>query len=89
MADKVLLLTCQVVGDPTPDIFWHKDGRELRHNSRVNITYSANGVSTLYISRAMLDDAGVYQVIASNKHGLSVYYAEISVERKLYSRLLI
>ncbi len=77
----MLLLACQVVGDPAPKIFWHKDGRELKNNTRVNITYSPNGASTLYISRAILDDAGIYQVVASNVHGVSVYYAEINVER--------
>lgn len=65
------------------EIFWHKDGREIKNNPRVNITYSPNGVSTLYISRALLDDAGLYQVIAQNKHGISVYYAEMHVERKI------
>ena len=77
----MLLLTCQVVGDPMPEVYWHKDGRELRSNPRVSITHSSsNGASTLYISRALLDDAGIYQVIASNIHGVSVYYAEIAVE---------
>lgn len=65
-----------------PSIHWHKDGRELKNNARINISHLPNGVSSLYISRALLEDAGVYQVIASNANGLSVYYAEIHVERK-------
>jgi hypothetical protein len=82
---NVLLLTCQVTGDPAPKVHWHKDGRELKNNTRVNISHSPNGASTLYISRALLDDAGIYQVVASNVHGVSVYYAEIYVERTLFT----
>ncbi len=80
--NSVLLLTCQVAGSPMPEVKWRKDGHELKNNSRVNITYSSNGVSSLYISNALLDDGGVYEIVASNVHGVSVYYAEIYVERK-------
>ncbi len=78
--NSALLLTCQVFGEPMPEIFWHKDGRQLRPNNRVNITNGHNGASQLFISRALMDDAGVYQVTASNEHGLAVYNGEINVE---------
>ena len=29
-----------------------------------------------------MDDAGVYQVTAANEHGISVYQAEVTVDRK-------
>jgi hypothetical protein len=76
----VLLLSCQVVGEPKPDLFWHKNGREIKSNSRVSITHSANGASSLYIARAIYEDAGVYQITASNEHGIAVYSAEVDIE---------
>ncbi|CAF0740265.1 unnamed protein product [Brachionus calyciflorus] len=78
--NNILSLTCQVVGEPQPELKWFKDGCELISNSRVKITNSPNGVSSLLISRALLDDAGSYQVSASNQHGISVYLADIEIE---------
>ena len=82
--NSALLLTCQVVAEPMPDIYWYKDGRELSNNNRVNIMHSNNGASTLYISRALIDDAGVYQVTASNDYGMAVYHGEIEISRIIY-----
>ncbi|RNA17973.1 muscle M-line assembly unc-89-like, partial [Brachionus plicatilis] len=78
--NKILSLTCQVVGEPQPNLKWFKNGMELFNNSRTNITYCDNGVSSLTIPHVLLDDAGSYQVSASNQHGISVYLAEIEVE---------
>ena len=78
----VLLLTCQAVGEPMPDLIWYKDGRELKSNTRISISHSSNGASSLYIARAFTDDAGVYQVTATNDYGISVYHADIYVKRK-------
>lgn len=78
--NSALLLTVQVFGEPIPDVSWHKDGREITSNNRVNITHGHNGASQLFIARALMDDAGIYQVTASNDHGISVYNGEINVE---------
>lgn len=59
-----------------------KDGKVLKNNPRVSINYSPNGASSLYLERAYLDDAGSYQVTATNEHGTSLYIADIEVERK-------
>ncbi len=32
---SALLLTCQVVGDPKPDLFWYKNGIEMKSNKRI------------------------------------------------------
>jgi hypothetical protein len=54
----------------------------MKNSSRINIKYSANGASSLYISRTIPDDGGVYQITAINDHGISVYHSEIEIERK-------
>ena len=64
--NSALLLTCQVFGEPMPEIHWHKDGREVRMSAtggqqRVSVTHGHNGASQLFIARALMDDAGVYQ----------------------------
>ncbi len=54
----------------------------MKNNLRVNISYSPNGASSLFIASALIDDAGVYQITAINDHGISVYHAEIDIERR-------
>ena len=78
--NSALLLQCQVFGEPMPAIVWHKDGRELRSSNRVVITHANNGVSQLFVSRTLVDDAGIYQVTASNDHGIAVYHSEVNVK---------
>jgi hypothetical protein len=80
LENSVLLLACQVVGEPRPILTWYKDGIELKSNSRVNLVNSSNGASSLYIARALLNDSGVYQVSASNDHGVTIYNAEVDIE---------
>lgn len=48
----------------------------------MSINYSPNGASSLYLERAYPDDAGSYQVTATNDYGTSVYIADIEVDRK-------
>ena len=78
----VLFLACQAVGEPRPSIHWFKDNRLLKTTGRLNIVVSPSGASSLYIAHTQLYDAGVYQVTASNPHGISVFHAEIEIERK-------
>ncbi len=55
----------------------------MKNNKRVNIIYSENGGSSLYISNALIDDSGIYQITAVNDHGISVYHAEVEIERNI------
>ena len=82
------MLSVQVTGSPLPDICWLKDGRELQNNSRIKISKLPNGVSSLFINNAMLDDEGAYQIIANNEHGVSVYHANIIVEGTYFLNIL-
>lgn len=85
---NVLLLTCQVVGEPKPELVWQKDGQTLKNNPRVCINYLPNGASSLYVESAYPDDAGSYQVTATNEHGIAVYIADIEIEGKLITILI-
>ena len=63
-----MTLTCSATGDPTPTIFWLKDGIVLSNSSRRNVTSTFNmsnadnmfTISTLLVSEVMLADNGSY-----------------------------
>nr|CAD7399302.1 unnamed protein product [Timema cristinae] len=61
-------LTCQVVGRPTPEITWRKDGHEVRQDER-HAFCSEEHFHTLEISQATLEDGGNYSASARNAHG--------------------
>ena len=61
----------------------HKDGHEIQNGTRINVKHANNGASSLFISRTFIDDAGIYQVTATNDYGISVYQAEVTVDRNI------
>lgn len=58
------LLISQYVSGPIPTLKCIKNGIEIQSNSRLNISSTS-----LYITNARAEDAGVYECTASNKYG--------------------
>ncbi|XP_068715039.1 fibronectin type III domain-containing protein-like isoform X4 [Montipora foliosa] len=60
-------LSCDVYAEPKPLIKWFRDGSELVASSKVR------QVNTdLVFSNLTLDETGIYQCVAENKHGMIV-----------------
>ncbi|XP_039306923.1 titin isoform X3 [Solenopsis invicta] len=64
-------LTCTVLGNPEPRIYWMKDDQKLdaSHN-RCRVRYE-NGMAYLELRDTLPEDAGVYTCVAENTHGTS------------------
>ncbi|XP_026670517.1 myosin light chain kinase, smooth muscle-like [Ceratina calcarata] len=62
-------LTCQVMGHPTPEITWFKDGKEIHQDERHAFWDNDSNFYTLEIIQAMLEDSGCYMVTARNVNG--------------------
>lgn len=54
---------------PAVGITWHCNGLRLRPSRRVQATLNTDGVVTLIISQATIQDTGVYTCVASNAVG--------------------
>ncbi|KAF4519135.1 hypothetical protein B566_EDAN007408 [Ephemera danica] len=61
-------LTCQVTGQPTPKVTWHKDGEAIKLGDRY-IASSSELFHTLELSGAREEDSGVYSATACNELG--------------------
>uniref|UniRef100_A0A8C5X6K5 Hemicentin-1 n=1 Tax=Malurus cyaneus samueli TaxID=2593467 RepID=A0A8C5X6K5_9PASS len=59
-------LTCEVTGNPTPQITWLKDGQALAKAGDPRVVSSGQ---SLHISEAQLGDTGRYTCVASNTAG--------------------
>ncbi|XP_068713298.1 fibronectin type III domain-containing protein-like [Montipora foliosa] len=67
-------LSCDVYAEPEPQIKWFRDGVELVASSKVR------RVNTdLLFSDLTLDEAGIYQCVAENKHGMIVSSTYVEV----------
>lgn len=51
---------CKVVGNPTPEIRWLKDGIDLRNTNRIKIESNPDGTQRLIITGVLPSDDGYY-----------------------------
>ncbi|KAG1962071.1 contactin-3 [Pimephales promelas] len=72
--DERLFWECKANGKPKPSYSWLKNGELLAAEDRIQIE---NGALT--ISSVNLSDAGMYQCVAENKHGIIYFGAELVV----------
>ncbi|XP_030812676.1 contactin-4 isoform X2 [Camarhynchus parvulus] len=65
---------CRASGRPKPSYRWLKDGEPLLPQGRVQLEQGS-----LTIANVSLSDAGMYQCVAENRHGVIFASAELSV----------
>nr|XP_018906228.1 PREDICTED: muscle M-line assembly protein unc-89 isoform X2 [Bemisia tabaci] len=77
-----LSLVAPFIGNPIPEVLWHKDGQVIHPSERIRFYCDAHKVG-LEIPKADLADAGVYSVFLKNCHGEATTAGKANV-RKLY-----
>uniref|UniRef100_A0A674NNF8 Contactin-3-like n=1 Tax=Takifugu rubripes TaxID=31033 RepID=A0A674NNF8_TAKRU len=65
---------CRANGKPKPSYTWLKNGQQLLSGDRITVVDGVLSVSALALS-----DAGMYQCVAENKHGVIYFAAELMV----------
>lgn len=76
-----LTLEVEVYGNPEPDIKWFKDGIQIKSNDRVEIQHESkqSDIYRLRIKSCKVEDAGTYEVRASNFVGESTSACKVGV----------
>ena len=72
-----------VIGTPTPEIWWYRNGEELHDSPTVRIAVRPDGTSTLIFPRVKPGDHGKITCKAENAAGLASCTAKLIVEGKL------
>lgn len=75
-----LKLEAQVEAFPAPEMKWTKDGHPLRPSAHVVLSSTPSGLVTLAIEKAKPEDAGVYELIVSNRMGDATSAAKVIVK---------
>uniref|UniRef100_A0A8C2DE08 Ig-like domain-containing protein n=1 Tax=Cyprinus carpio TaxID=7962 RepID=A0A8C2DE08_CYPCA len=70
--------TCEITGEPSPEIEWLKDNTVITITSNMKLSRSKN-VYTLEIHNATIEDSGKYTVKAKNKFGQCSATASLNV----------
>ena len=65
LVGKIMILLCEVAGDPTPTVTWHLNGITLADSDRITIA-SFSEISLVTIIASRLSDSGVYTCVATN-----------------------
>jgi len=76
---ELVLLTCEVTGDPEPSVTWTKNG-----NSSIPRAQFKSGGRILVIKDVLPVDNGVYECKASNKFGESRTSTAVIVAGKVH-----
>uniref|UniRef100_A0A1A7WQI3 Contactin 3 (Plasmacytoma associated) n=2 Tax=Iconisemion striatum TaxID=60296 RepID=A0A1A7WQI3_9TELE len=72
--EERLYWECRANGKPKPSYIWLKNGQQLLSEDRIHVEDGVLSVSVLTLS-----DAGMYQCVAENKHGVIYFAAELMV----------
>lgn len=76
---ETVVLSTQIVGNPSPKITWYKDGKPIK-----DMQPKQDGhVNTLNLIQPQLPDSGEYLVIAINDVGKAETRAVLTVESKI------
>ena len=68
----------RVCGNPTPEVTWFKDDKELIKGDKYDIKVDGQ-IHTLFIKDCMPEDRGIYTCQAKNKNGTVRYHPELMV----------
>jgi len=77
---------CVVLGRPTPDMNWYRDGVEVFDDRLHKIVINEQGINSLIFDATSRMDTGLYTCVASNAAGKDQFQVRLNVLRE-YIRL--
>ncbi|CAM9107718.1 unnamed protein product, partial [Lampetra planeri] len=66
---KALNLTCNISGDPVPEVTWLKNDREITSNDHCILKFESGKFATFTITGVNTSDSGKYSILVKNKYG--------------------
>ena len=86
---QTAVLECTLVGQPTPEVTWFHDDKQLDLNEGRLSGHqeAASGKATLTVHEVALEDEGQYRCVASNPAGQASTAASLHVHSESLPRL--
>lgn len=76
---QALNLTCNVWGDPTPEVSWLKNEKPLASDEHCSLRFEAGKTAFFTISGVSTADSGKYGLVVKNKYGSEISDFTVSV----------
>ncbi|XP_039982483.1 M-protein, striated muscle isoform X2 [Xiphias gladius] len=66
---KALNLTCNISGDPVPEVTWLKNDREIASDDHCILKFGSGKFASFTITAVTTSDSGKYSILVKNKYG--------------------
>ncbi|XP_059183327.1 myomesin-1 [Centropristis striata] len=66
---KALNLTCNISGDPVPEVTWLKNDREITSDDHCILKFASGKFASFTITGVNTSDTGKYSILVKNKYG--------------------
>ncbi|XP_022533351.2 M-protein, striated muscle isoform X4 [Astyanax mexicanus] len=66
---KALNLTCNISGDPVPEVTWLKNEREMVSDDHYILKFESGKFASFTITTVNTNDSGKYSILVKNKYG--------------------
>ncbi|XP_036934756.1 M-protein, striated muscle isoform X2 [Acanthopagrus latus] len=66
---KALNLTCNISGDPVPEVTWLKNDREITSDDHCILKFESGKFASFTITGVNTSDSGKYSILVKNKYG--------------------
>ncbi|ELW67713.1 Myomesin-1 [Tupaia chinensis] len=76
---KALNLTCNVWGDPTPEVSWLKNEKSLASDDHCSLKFESGKTAYFTITGVTTSDSGKYGLVVKNKYGTETSDFTVSV----------
>uniref|UniRef100_A0A7N6BEX6 Myomesin 1b n=1 Tax=Anabas testudineus TaxID=64144 RepID=A0A7N6BEX6_ANATE len=88
---KALNLTCNISGDPVPEVTWLKNDREITSDDHCILKFESGKFASFTITGVNTSDSGKYSILVKNKYGtesgdftVSVFIPEDQFRKRLW-----
>ncbi|XP_064457274.1 hemicentin-1-like isoform X2 [Ornithodoros turicata] len=76
--NSTITLNCLADGDPLPQVFWLKDGKQLHFDEHFSQLHN----NTLLVQFSQITDSGQYRCVTANKYGVAEAVADVTVTKE-------
>ncbi|XP_064409654.1 M-protein, striated muscle isoform X2 [Latimeria chalumnae] len=76
---KSLNLTCNIWGDPVPEVSWQKNERMIVSDDRYVLKFESGKYANFTINKVTMTDSGKYSIVVKNKYGTETGDFTVSV----------
>uniref|UniRef100_A0A3Q3GE63 Myomesin-1 n=1 Tax=Labrus bergylta TaxID=56723 RepID=A0A3Q3GE63_9LABR len=66
---QALNLTCNISGDPMPEVTWLKNDREITSDDHIILKFASGKFASFTITAVNTSDSGKYSILVKNKYG--------------------